>query len=316
MATALEEFQQHLSRAKRFLTREDWKCADATPGKAFVAALMASAAYLEIRDFELDQSGRVKLVPCLAYQELAARRQGVAVWEYLRRTSLGDEESMAEPVIVVTERLVAVVQKMSNVIFVALRGTRFFHGSDWRDDLKIAFSGRLVGTTPICFHRGFHDAVVECLPEVGRTLQRLNPNSKIPVYVVGHSLGGAMAGVAHTIRDNQFINPHTKATFKSAALAFHSAYTFGMPRFCDSRGATGQTALHHTYSRADPVPYLPPLKLGYSDAGQEYCLGIFRGWRQCARPNWSIFHAATELLSGYLPHTIEGYVRQLGLNLS
>lgn len=310
MPTALEELRMHLSRANSFLTREDWDSTVPTPGKAYVAALMASIAYLEIPPFELEGADRVKIVPCLAYQELALRMQGSAAYTTLHEAGLR-EAGLRNPEIIVSDDLVAVLIPLRSVIFVALRGTRLFHASDWGDDLNLTHAHHQIGGRRIRFHRGFHDAIAKLLRQIDDRLQAINPTQNIPVYVVGHSLGGAMAGVANTYRDNQFIDPASNATHRYPGLGFRSAYTFGMPRFCDLSGASIQSWLHHTYTRSDFIAYYPPRVLGYANAGMEFCLGVWGGWDYGHRKSWSPSVASLELALGWEPHLLDGYIHRI-----
>jgi hypothetical protein len=93
----------------------------------------------------------------------------------------------------------------------AFRGTANF--KDWCVDLN-AMPTRLADFKNIEIHRGFWSAYAACLHDVQAAIDEHVPPT-MPLYITGHSLGGALAQIASAIleRDN---------------LA--ACYTFGSPR--------------------------------------------------------------------------------------
>ena len=90
-------------------------------------------------------------------------------------------------------------------------------------------------------HKGFHDAYKSVEEAVN---QRLAGTEDLPLYITGHSLGGALAVVATWFQSGQ-------------RLAV--CYTFGAPRMGDSRlQGRFKTPIYRVVNAADPVPFVPP----------------------------------------------------------
>ena len=130
----------------------------------------------------------------------------------------------------------------TGVQWVILRGTA--NMPNIFDDLD--FVGRGEHELGINVHAGFDQALQECLPWV---LQRLDP--KRPVWVTGHSLGGAVAVLLVATLDHRGFEDVT-------------AITFGQPKFTDAHGAEklSHLKLLRIVHDEDPVPMLPPAIVG------------------------------------------------------
>ena len=91
------------------------------------------------------------------------------------------------------------------------------------------------------FHKGFHDGYRSVEDEINK---RLAGTGNMPLYITGHSLGGALAVVA---------------TWYQSAQRLAACYTFGAPRVGD-HGLMGRfkTPIYRIVNAADPVPYVPP----------------------------------------------------------
>ena len=91
------------------------------------------------------------------------------------------------------------------------------------------------------FHRGFHDNYRSVHEEIER---RLAGNENLPLYITGHSLGGALAVIA---------------TWYRSAQRLAACYTFGAPRVGDHLlMGSFRTPIYRIVNAADPVPFLPP----------------------------------------------------------
>ena len=91
------------------------------------------------------------------------------------------------------------------------------------------------------FHRGFHDNYLSVQDEIKK---RLAGNEKMPLYITGHSLGGALAVVA---------------TWYQSTQRLAACYTFGAPRVGDQRlMGLFKTPIYRIVNAADPVPFAPP----------------------------------------------------------
>ena len=92
-------------------------------------------------------------------------------------------------------------------------------------------------------HRGFNEAMQECLPWVVENIDR-----EEPVILTGHSLGGAVAALMLAVLERR--------GFEAV-----SAVTFGQPKVTDRYGADtfGHLKLLRVVHEADPVPFVPYL---------------------------------------------------------
>lgn len=122
--------------------------------------------------------------------------------------------------------------------WVIIRGTANL--PNIRDDLE--FVGREEHELGINVHAGFDSSLQECLPWV---IKRLAPDK--PVWVVGHSLGGAVAALLI-------------ATLDHRGFTDVSGITFGQPKFTDAHGVAklAHLRLLRVVHEEDPVPMLPP----------------------------------------------------------
>ncbi len=90
-------------------------------------------------------------------------------------------------------------------------------------------------------HKGFHDAYKSVEEAINK---RLEGTEDLPLYMTGHSLGGALAVVA---------------TWFQSGQRLAACYTFGAPRMGDSRlQGRFKTPIYRVVNAADPVPFVPP----------------------------------------------------------
>lgn len=90
-------------------------------------------------------------------------------------------------------------------------------------------------------HRGFHDAYMSVHDDIAA---RLTGYEDLPLYITGHSLGGALAVVA---------------TWYQSSARLAACYTYGAPRVGD-QGLIHRfkTPIYRVVNVADPVPFVPP----------------------------------------------------------
>lgn len=92
-------------------------------------------------------------------------------------------------------------------------------------------------------HKGFHKAFKDAQPQIEKLLAREDIKD-LPLYITGHSLGGAGAVMATWY-------------FKRDTLA--ACYTFGAPRVGNHDFNDGfKTPIYRTVNAFDPVPLVPP----------------------------------------------------------
>jgi hypothetical protein len=269
MATSLDEFRSEISRIWPLLRTIKWGDPTFTPEKAYVTAVFSKIAYLHIPSFEVRYHPLAKIIPCLTYRELLALGTSLDARAFLRSLEFADQ------FVVERTHVVAVGVCTSKVIFVALRGTRPLYISDWMIDFKLTRTATHVdynGHHSVAFHSGFYLTITDCLDQIASEIQkRISYGATpTPVYVVGHSLGGAMAAIAHALSQTTFYSHYNYGLKMMAMINTHSCFTFGMPRYGDSEATYNLRSPFHTYNDGDLIPGLPPRGLGFENAPLEY----------------------------------------------
>lgn len=144
-----------------------------------------------------------------------------------------------------TQAFVAVRRSEDGTGFavICFRGTQQVR--DWLTNLKISTQlitdpkndGGQIGN----MHKGFHDAYKSVESAIN---ERLKGTENLPLYVTGHSLGGALAVVA---------------TWYQSSQRLAACYTFGAPRVGDEKLlGRFKTPIYRIVNAADPVPFVPP----------------------------------------------------------
>jgi triacylglycerol lipase len=103
------------------------------------------------------------------------------------------------------------------------------------------------------FHKGFADAIAEIWPPLAEAVEAEFKRQDRPVWLTGHSLGGALALYAAWLLKRRFIPVHEVCTFgapmignQAAAEAFNREFAGKIFRYVNGR---------------DPVPKLPTMSL-------------------------------------------------------
>jgi hypothetical protein len=148
-----------------------------------------------------------------------------------------------------------------DLIAIVFRGTE--DRLDWRTNVRAAWV-MLQGGVRV--HTGFFQAywpIRETLFSTVQELLRANPR---PVYLAGHSLGGALATMATAELAN-----HGDAWIRDSIAA---CYTFGSPRVGDSSfDQFVKVPLYRVTNGVDLVPAVPPALLGYRHVGDTRYFG-------------------------------------------
>ena len=138
----------------------------------------------------------------------------------------------------------------------AFRGTDEL--ADWLDNINAFSTKKLFGE----FHRGFFKSVEDVWEPIDDKFRELQGQKKRPLFITGHSLGGAMATIA-------------AAKFIHEDKPFTSVYTFGQPRAltrdtarifnmeCSSR-------FFRFHNNNDLVTRVPARLMGYSHVGSYF----------------------------------------------
>ena len=126
---------------------------------------------------------------------------------------------------------------------------------DWIDNANAFSTEKLFGE----FHKGFWDATEEIWPYLYAEYQKKYRETKRPLFITGHSLGGAMATIA-------------AARLIHLDKPFISVYTFGQPRVMKRDTARifnveCGTRFFRFLNNNDIVPRLPPRFMEYSHVG-------------------------------------------------
>lgn len=261
------DFYTHFNDAQRLADSiDDWDEDTFSWSKAYIAAAFAAVAYEEVPQFELKKSKRAKIIPCDRYQAHVAR------WEAeQRRATVRDLDTNTQIEVIIHGKMIVTISRLRKVIFVSFRGTTVSF-SDFKADLdirKVRYQSGFGESAKL--HRGFFDAVLECFDEVVERVRAMNNDPRVPVYVTGHSLGGAMAAIFYARLDETDFHPfrHRRRHRIPAAT---SCFTFGMPRYGDTSAKSLLPQPYHTFNELDAVPTLPPKLLGFADSANERCL--------------------------------------------
>ena len=98
-----------------------------------------------------------------------------------------------------------------NYLCLSFRGTN--DPKDWLDNVNLLLTKQLFGK----FHSGFWNALEDIWEPLDNQYFELQQQQRRPIFITGHSLGGAMATIA-------------AAKFLHEDRPFTSIYTFGQPR--------------------------------------------------------------------------------------
>ena len=184
----------------------------------------------------------------------------------------------------------AVVARYDDHTEIAFRGTASIE--DWILDLDVRKAALAYG---VKVHAGFLRAAEALLPLLLAELlpPALDKAAVKPLYLTGHSLGGALASLAALFLHRE-------------GLPVAAVYTFGSPRVGNREWrviyseALGECS-YRVIAEGDLVPYLPGLLDGFRHVGQEIMLtphGIYARpahWWEVAHGSWRVLSAMNKL---------------------
>lgn len=191
------------------------------------------------------------------------------------------------------------------------RGTTDF--TDWKTNFQIRKRRIRVGqdegnTRHVKVHKGFYNAFAQRRPIIERDIDQLGEHMPYkPIYITGHSLGGALAQIA-------------TAAFTSDQIA--ACYTFGSPRAGSKDFDLFVKPPHYRIANGfDIVPFIPFFALGYRHTGDTRAIGgkperIFRRPRSALKQLWLVFPAIFSFalkrqFVGVRDHDVGRYARLL-----
>lgn len=135
----------------------------------------------------------------------------------------------------------AILLENDKHLFLAYRGTEVTEIKDIKSDADAVITTSKYGGK---IHSGFKEAYGQVSIEIQTFLDQDRYKEK-PLFITGHSLGGALATVAAK-----------ELTHKGGVAA---CYTFGSPRVGDEDWTTDiKTPIYRIVNAADPVTMLPP----------------------------------------------------------
>jgi hypothetical protein len=283
--------------------KPDWSTSSFSLEKAYFCSLFSELAYEHVPAYELADRSRVKVVPCLAYQEIV--RQGIAT--DVGVTLRGSE--FVEFFVIERHYVIVVGVRTPDVVIVAIRGTKYLY--DWKVNLNAMRHPLPHFGSTLHVHYGFFRAIASCFDALTEKL-RGYVEDDVPIYVTGHSLGGAMAAILYAV----WGMPRSYWMGRDAT-PIDSGYVFGMPKYGDLNTVTWLPIPHHIYNTEDIVPSVPPDWLGFAPCFTEY-EATDKAIKALESRQGSNFVAwLTSLLtgSGIRGHNIELYVSRIRAQL-
>ncbi len=147
----------------------------------------------------------------------------------------------------------AVLVEHKNYLCIAFRGTDEI--LDWLDNINIRIEDSSFGR----FHKGFRDSVNDVWDVLFERYNELKRINERPLFLTGHSLGGAMASIA-------------AAKLIDLGLSFNSVYTFGQPRAMDRKTSGAfdkkfKSVFFRFHNNNDIVTRVPAALSGYRHVG-------------------------------------------------
>ncbi len=148
-----------------------------------------------------------------------------------------------------------------DLIVVVFRGTEDL--LDWWTNLRVKLVALQGG---VKVHTGFFQAYFPIRDRLFETVRKLLKNKPRPVYITGHSLGGALAVMATAELAND-----EEAEVRDSIAA---CYTFGCPKAGDRTfDQYVKVPLYRITNGFDVVPGVPPIFSGYKHVGDTRYFG-------------------------------------------
>jgi len=190
----------------------------------------------------------------------------------------------------------AYVASNKDEIIIAFRGTEPTEFSDIKADLNaLHFHG---------YHRGFYTEYLKNCSAIEKDVQQLLKKKDRPVYVCGHSLGGAISTVFSDINDD----------------IVTGLYTFGSPRALSWRRAKEFKVPHfRCRNNNDVVPTVPFWFMGFKHVGTLNYINFYGNVRKLTawqkfkdqwRGRWAALKKGMPF-DGIYDHSMGEYVRFL-----
>jgi hypothetical protein len=252
------------------------------------ALLMAKLAYRAYEKFDIDDK---------AWLQFSATFQKLGLKEC---TALIDRDVGTAGFVIAGDEIIVVV----------FRGTE--DELDWMTNVRAEWI-TLQGGTRV--HTGFFQAYWPIRDVLFSAIEALIKAKPRPVYVTGHSLGGALAVMATSELAN-----HQSAVVRDSVAA---CYTFGCPRAGDATfDLYVKVPLYRVTNGVDMVPAVPPAILGFRHVGDTRYFGAMGSAPSRRSPNifqkfWRTLLGLLELIKSFrflniADHGMTIYIAKLG----
>ncbi|AHC14892.1 lipase family protein [Salinispira pacifica] len=248
LAVSREQEARHV----RLLNRAGAWCGSAYDDRtSWLMACMAELAYVKFNPGLLSDpvseelvsrlEGRVKKMSRGKFRKfLQDQNYDHRAQEALLRESLGKLGFTLEGTFD-TEGIQAFLARWDDRLVLSFRGTELDVFRDIKRNLRVSDMAR-EGDTRL--HRGFLEGVQAVQYQIEQMLKS-NGNRDLPLFITGHSQGGALAAIA--------------AGRIQHAGGIAACYSFGAPRFSNMFWVRNlKTPLYRVVNAADAVPLLPP----------------------------------------------------------
>jgi triacylglycerol lipase len=218
------------------------------PLRSYACAQLATLNAADVYDFEIARG--MAWISQLAYEtaDRAKVAEVLANWALAEVTLL--KSPVSGPLRLVDSR--GLVARGWGGTIVAFAGTDPVVPANWLTNFRSLPS-------PDDIHSGFEDAVKSVWPEVRSAVLEQKWGHQ-PLFLTGHSLGGALAVVA------------AKLLREDGSANVGGVYTFGMPRcggqrFADQYDRDLGPRTYRFVHGDDIVPTVPPMNLGFRHVG-------------------------------------------------
>lgn len=243
------------------------------PKVRYACALISELAYHHVRQPEIDDKRRARLVPCEGYQQIVRKGVGTDVRSILLSTEFEQQ------FVIVGRGVVVVGVRVGNILIIAFRGTIMDSVRDWKISLNLrrsSFCSCRIWSLPYIFrcksggrfHQGFFKESLRISLRIKEEIERQSIKELSQVIFTGHSLGGAVAAISERL----------------LSLRSSLTITFGAPRYCNDLAYLSHFPILPIQIRreGDVVPFVPFRWLGYSGPPT----GIRHSWEdyQANRP--------------------------------
>jgi pimeloyl-ACP methyl ester carboxylesterase len=268
----------------------------------YLCALFAELPYYHIPQWEVDNQKRAKLIPCDAYRVLVAGGVPANV------STTFQQLDFPIAFVVVDRGVIAVGSIVDRILFIGFRGTQFLF--DW----KINFQSRLIPINariqvrPPFFlnsnlgriHSGFGEEAFRVATKIRDAIRDSKIGDIDHVFLVGHSLGGAVAAIAENY----------------LRVAPSSVCMFGAPRYSDLSAYASLPNGPPTQVRrpGDVIPTVPPKLFGYVDHPYEFGTDgtVYDDPLPFVGLSGGMFRWAKFLTNRFEPHDMEAYRHEVG----